>query len=222
MRESSRGRRRASTLGLAVVVASVGLVTGPAASAQAQSVVNCRGGTNSCQAVVNIAGGASNRRVVVELSDTDLRLRSVRPNRAFLNGAYSLSQERFQDGGSEYAFTLNADQASPRGSRLILSFRARQPGNVVVARCRGGVQSCQARVNLAGGASNEKVIIQLPGTNFRLASVRPNRANLRGAYGLRGHRLSLGGTEYRTTLNAVRSIPRGSFLTFRFRLLLLN
>jgi hypothetical protein len=220
MRYSHR-RRGVASIGAVVAVTSVTLFTSPAASAQ--GVVTCEGGSNSCQARVSIGGGASNRQVVIRLSDTDLRLVSVRPNQGSLKGAYSLSRERFQDGGSEYAFTLNAVQAAPRGSQLILTFRSTGGGgNTVVTRCTGGVESCRARVSLAGGASNRTVIIQLPGTNFRLASVRPNRSSLVGAYGLSGHRLSPSGSEYRVTLNAVQSIPRGSFLVFRFRLLLLE
>jgi hypothetical protein len=220
MRYSHR-RRGVASIGAVVVVTCVALCTSPAASAQ--GVVTCEGGSNSCQARVSIGGGASSRQVVIRLSDTDLRLVSVRPNRGSLKGAYSLSREQFREGGSEYAFTLNAIQAAPRGSQLILTFRSTGGGgNTVVTRCTGGVESCRARVSLAGGASNRTVIIQLPGTNFRLASVRPNRNSLIGAYGLSGHRLSLSGSEYRVTLNAVQSIPRGSFLVFRFRLLLLD
>ena len=220
MRYSHR-RRRGASVGAVLVVTSVALSSGPPASAQ--GVVTCEGGSNSCQARVSIAGGASNRQVVIRLSDTDLRLVSVRPNRRSLKGAYSLSREQFRDGGSEYAFTMNAVRAAPRGSQLILTFRSTEGGgNTVVTRCTGGVESCRARVSLTGGASNRTVIIQLPGTNFRLASVRPNRNSLIGAYGLSDHRLSPSGSEYRVTLNALQSIPRGSFLVFRFRLLLLD
>jgi hypothetical protein len=46
--------------------------------------------------------------------------------------------------------------------------------------------------------------------------VRPNRRSLRSAYSVTGQRLRVGGSEYALRLNAVRSIPRGSFLRFRF------
>ena len=45
------------------------------------TTVRCRGGGDSCRARVSLAGGASHKRVTIELSDTDLRLVSVRPNR---------------------------------------------------------------------------------------------------------------------------------------------
>src|SRR5262249_17843933 len=66
------------------------------------AVVRCRGGRDSCRARVRLAGGASNKRVVVELSDTDLRLVSVRPNRRSLRGAYGLFGNRLREGGSQY------------------------------------------------------------------------------------------------------------------------
>ena len=86
--------------------------------------VRCRGGANSCRARVSLAGGASDKRVAIELSDTDLRLASVRPNRDSLRGAYGLLGNHLRAGGSEYVFKLNAAQSIPRGSDLLLEFRA--------------------------------------------------------------------------------------------------
>ena len=88
------------------------------------ATVRCRGGANSCRARVSLAGGASDKRVAIELSDTDLRLASVRPNRDSLRGAYGLSGNHLRAGGSEYVFRLNAAQSIPRGSDLLLEFRA--------------------------------------------------------------------------------------------------
>jgi pimeloyl-ACP methyl ester carboxylesterase len=87
----------------------------------------------------------------------------------------------------------------------------------VTVRCRGGPSVCRARVDLAGGASNKKVVVGLPDTDLRLSSVRPNRSSLRGAYGLFGNHLRAGGSEYAFTLNAAQSIPRGSDLLLEFR-----
>jgi pimeloyl-ACP methyl ester carboxylesterase len=84
-------------------------------------------------------------------------------------------------------------------------------------RCRGGGDSCRARVSLAGGASNKRVTIELSDSDLRLVSVRPNRRSLRGAYGLFGQRLRSGGSQYLVRLNAVQSIPPGSDLIFTFR-----
>jgi alpha/beta hydrolase fold len=87
-------------------------------------MVRCHGGGDSCRARLGLAGGASDKRVVIELSDTDLRLASTRPNRRPLRGTYGLFGSRLRDGGSQYVFRLNADQSIPRGSELILTFRA--------------------------------------------------------------------------------------------------
>jgi hypothetical protein len=48
----------------------------------------------------------------------------VRPNRSSLRGAYGLFGNRLRAGGSEYVFRLNAAQSIPRGSDLLLEFRA--------------------------------------------------------------------------------------------------
>jgi hypothetical protein len=87
----------------------------------------------------------------------------------------------------------------------------------VAVRCRGGTNLCRARVSLAGGASNKKVVVRLPDTDLRLSSVRPNRSSLRGAYGLSANRLRAGGSEYVFRLNAAQSIRRGSDLILSFR-----
>ena len=88
------------------------------------TTVRCRGGGDSCRARVSLAGGASHKRVTIELSDTDLRLVSVRPNRRSLRGAYGLFDQRLRRGGSEYTFGLNAVQSTPAGSYLVFTFRA--------------------------------------------------------------------------------------------------
>ncbi len=203
------GCRRAMVVGIA---AAAVMVCAPSAAAV---TVQCRGGGNSCTARVSLAGGV-NEPVVIRLTDTDLRLVSVRPNRRALRGAYSLTHQRLRAGGSEFVVRLTSVQSIGRGSFLTFRFRARGGGGTTIVRCRGGSNSCTARVSLAGGASNRRVVIQLTDDDLRLLSVAPNRASLRGAYSITDQRLRQGGSEYALTLNAVRSIPRGSFLRFRF------
>jgi hypothetical protein len=197
---------------LVTIPAAVLLVCAPTASAV---TVQCRGGSNSCTARVSLTGGV-NEPVVIRLSDTDLRLVSVRPNRPALRGAYSLTHQRLRDGGSEFVARLNAVQSIGRRSFLVFRFRAHDGRRTRVVRCRGGSNACTARVTLAGGASGELVVIQLTDSDLRLLSVRPNRPALRGAYSITDQRLRQGGTEYALRLNAVQSIRRGSFLVFRF------
>jgi pimeloyl-ACP methyl ester carboxylesterase len=86
--------------------------------------VPCRGGSSFCRARVDLAGGASDKRVTIRLSDPDLRLVSVRPNRRSLRGDYGLSEHRLRRGGSRYLVTLDAAQSIPRNSHLTLTFRA--------------------------------------------------------------------------------------------------
>jgi hypothetical protein len=93
-------------------------------AAVAARTVACRGSANDCRARVSLAGGASNEQVVIRLTDTDLRLVSVKPNRRFLRGAYLVSNGRFRLGGSEYVFTLNAVGSIRVGSYLVFTFRA--------------------------------------------------------------------------------------------------
>jgi hypothetical protein len=86
--------------------------------------VPCRARGGTCRASVSLAGGASDKKVVVGLTDTDLRLVSVRPNHRSLRGSYGLSGNRLRRGGSEYVFRLNAAQSTGADSKLILSFGA--------------------------------------------------------------------------------------------------
>jgi hypothetical protein len=51
-------------------------------------------------------------------------LSSMRPNRSSLRGAYGCSPAVCAPGGPEYVFRLNAAHSIPRGSELMLSFRA--------------------------------------------------------------------------------------------------
>jgi hypothetical protein len=62
---------------------------------------------------------------VIQLTDDDLRLLSVAPNRASLRGAYSITDQRLRQGGSEYALRLNAVRSISRGSFLRFRFGVR-------------------------------------------------------------------------------------------------
>jgi hypothetical protein len=84
-----------------------------------------------------------------------------------------------------------------------------------VTKTCNGTSTCTAAFSLRGGASNEKLVIQLPGTSFRKPRVSVSPSSLKGAYSLSHGKFQLGGSEYTVTLNAVQSIRRGT-LTFRF------
>jgi hypothetical protein len=114
---------------LVLVILAISLSAVPAALAASTDgsavarTVQCRGTGDLCRARVSLAGGASNERVVIRLTDTDLRLVSVRPNRSYLRGAYLVSNGRFRLGGSLYTFTLNAVQSIRVGAFLTFTFR---------------------------------------------------------------------------------------------------
>ncbi len=109
---------------VAAGVAGLGLAAVPAVQAQGgSSTVRCRGESEGCTARVSLTGGASNKRVTIELTDTDLRLVSEKPNRRSLIGSYGLSRHVLREGGSEYVFTLNAVQGIPANSYLTFRFR---------------------------------------------------------------------------------------------------
>jgi hypothetical protein len=93
----------------------------PTAGAQQ---VSCHGNGQACTARIDLAGGASNRTITIRLTDTDLRLESVKAYPTSSRDAYTLSDGRFKLSGSEYVTVLNAVESNPRGSYLILTFKA--------------------------------------------------------------------------------------------------
>jgi hypothetical protein len=84
------------------------------------------------------------------------------------------------------------------------------------ATCRGSANLCEATFSLAGGASNKRLTVQIPGTNLRLLAVNATPAYVRGAYRLFGGRFTTGGSVYTVNLDAVDSIPAGAKLTMTF------
>lgn len=71
---------------------------------------------------------------------------------------------------------------------------------------------------LAGGASNSKVEVQLPGTDLKLSigarAVMPGQA--KDAYSMSRARCTTGGSVYQLTLNAVGANARGYWLAPTF------
>jgi hypothetical protein len=200
---------------LTTAAASAASLGTPAPSAKQAAMVQCKGGAASCTATVSLAGGASNKRVVIQLPNDRLRLKSARPTSRDLDGSYLISDQRSISRGHQYAFTLNAARA-PKGSAL--KFRFTRPGasKPRIVRCTGSKTLCQARIPIGGGASNRKVVVQLPASDLGLISVQPSNNTLRGAYSLSHQHLRNGHSEYAFTLSAVQAAPRGSHLTLTF------
>ena len=84
------------------------------------------------------------------------------------------------------------------------------------ARCVGSEHLCGVSFSLAGGASNKRLTVNLPGTNLRVLNIFPVPLSLRGAYRLSAPRFSLGGSVYSVTLNAVASIRAPGRVAFVF------
>jgi hypothetical protein len=89
-------------------------------------------------------------------------------------------------------------------------------GGSATATCQGSDVICEATFNLAGGASDKKLTVRLPGTNLRLLATNATPGFVHGAYLLSGARFSVGGSVYTATLDAVQGIPRGARLILTF------
>jgi hypothetical protein len=88
-------------------------------------------------------------------------------------------------------------------------------GNQTV-KCVGTADFCGATVSIAGGASDRVVTVNLTDTDFKLVGVRVIPATSRGAFSISKASFRLGGSQYRFTLNAVRSNPRGARIILLF------
>jgi hypothetical protein len=91
-------------------------------------------------------------------------------------------------------------------------------GGTQVVSCHVTPISCQARVNIAGGASDRKLIVHLPlhSVQLWLDSVTAAPRSVNGSYALSDGHFAQGHSEYVARLDAVRSEPRGSHLVLTF------
>ncbi len=105
--------------------------------------------------------------------------------------------------------------AAVAAALLVVPATASAAGSAT-ARCVGNESTCGATFSLAGGASNKRLTVQLPGTNLKLVAHVVSPHWVAGAYSLSRGSYSLGGSVYTTTLNAVQSIPRGAKLRLEF------
>lgn len=111
---------------------------------------------------------------------------------------------------------LRALLAAAVTAALLVAPAAASAAGSATAVCRGGDSTCLATFSLAGGASNKRLTVELPGTNMKLVAHVVTPHWVAGAYSLSSGRYSLGGSVYTTTLNAVQSIPRGAKLKLEF------
>ena len=97
--------------------------------------IRCQGSATSCTAIVPLTGAASNRKLIVELTNTHLRLVSETAIPRSADGTYRLTNGHSSRGGSQYIVTLSAIKSNPKGSHLLLKFRA--SANVAAQTPRG-------------------------------------------------------------------------------------
>jgi hypothetical protein len=89
-------------------------------------------------------------------------------------------------------------------------------GGTQIVKCRGNHRSCRVRINLAGGARNRTIVIQLTNTNLTLMNVKAPPRREHAAYSLTNGHFAHGGSQYVVTLNAAQSSPPGSDLILTF------
>jgi hypothetical protein len=85
-----------------------------------------------------------------------------------------------------------------------------------VVSCAGTENRCVATIPLGGGASDQRITVELPGTSFALTAREVTPASARGAFSLRGGAFRLGGSVWTATLNAVQSLPASARLRLTF------
>jgi hypothetical protein len=82
--------------------------------------------------------------------------------------------------------------------------------------CKGTADFCGATISIGGGASNKTVTIHLSDTDFRRIATRVIPGTSKGAFSITKAHFLLGGSEYRFTLNAVKSNPKGARMILLF------
>jgi hypothetical protein len=89
-------------------------------------------------------------------------------------------------------------------------------GGKQVVTCNGSARSCQARIELAGGAHNRQIVIRLTNASLALRSVKAPATRKHAAYSLTNGHFARGRSEYVVILSAARSSPPGSHLILTF------
>ncbi len=81
--------------------------------------------------------------------------------------------------------------------------------------CVGAEEACSVKVPIGGGASNERIAVELTGTNMGEPTIDVD-PEYEGAYEIGDAEFTTGGSIYAFTLNAVESIPEGVELEMTF------
>lgn len=81
--------------------------------------------------------------------------------------------------------------------------------------CVGAEEACSVKVPIGGGASNERIAVELTGTDMGEPTIDVD-PEYEGAYEIGDAEFTTGGSIYAFTLNAVESIPEGVELEMTF------
>jgi hypothetical protein len=83
-------------------------------------------------------------------------------------------------------------------------------------KCIGNGDFCGVTIGIAGGASNKVITVNLTDTNFRRVGVRVTPPASKGAFGISKASFQKGGSQYKFTLNAVKSNPKAARIILLF------
>lgn len=112
-------------------------------------------------------------------------------------------------GGSDDASTTAGTTAAATAATTVSTTVSR------TLTCVGAEEACTVKVPLGGGASAERITIELTGTNMGEPRIEVD-PEYQGAYDISDSEFTTGGSVYAFTLDAVESIPEGVNLEMTF------
>lgn len=91
------------------------------------------------------------------------------------------------------------------------------PSTPLAVTCTGTAASCQARVNVAGGASGRALSVALPASGMYLASKRATPSPRRAVHSLSGSSYSADRRTHTLRLHAARANPKGARVVLTYK-----
>lgn len=118
-------------------------------------------------------------------------------------------------GSSDSASTAAADTAATSTGTTSTTGTATGAAPAKTLTCIGAEEACTVKVPIGGGASNERIAVELTGTNMDepTVDIDPEYAD---SYSIGNPSFTTGGSVYEFTLNAVESIPEGTVMELTF------
>lgn len=118
-------------------------------------------------------------------------------------------------GSSDTASTAATDSAAATATAAATTGTATSAAATKTVACVGAEEACSVKIPLGGGASNERIAVELTGTDMDepTVDIAPEYAD---SYSIGDPRFTTGGSVYEFTLNAVESIPEGVDMELTF------